>query len=194
MRSFLSFLVESKVLRAYDLDDTLFTHNKNGPKIRDKATGKPIANKQASGPNVDFSDFSNTERLKKSAQPVKSMIHSIRRHQNLDPNSTTEIITARRNMDNKMEFGRFLRKHGINFKSTHVRRTGNNPGTPSQTKSKMLSNLIRKNHYKTVHLYDDDPSNISAALKLRSKHQGTQIIGHQVTNSPSGTKIKIRRF
>jgi hypothetical protein len=96
----------------------------------------------------------------------------------------TEIVTARSDFDNKNEVKKQLMKHGIDIKTTHLRRAGNVEGdSTGDRKRKVISDLIRKHRYKEVHLYDDDINNHKHFAKLRQEHPAVRLISHIVRHN-----------
>jgi len=206
MTTFKDFLDESldtksKTLHAFDMDETLFAHDHDKVKIhvRDKKTGKKVAslnNQQFNSHTLhpdhkyDFSEFQSSKTFAKSAHPIRKMIAKMKGiHKR---NKNVEILTARADLDDKEHFQKHLSKYGIDAKQIHVRRAGNLGGpSPAVNKKKVVSDLIKKNGYKKVHLYDDSHDNLHHFLSLKDEHPDVQFHAHHVDHDPATGKVKI---
>jgi len=207
MLKFLNFIIEesqrkdpkSTTLHAFDLDETLFHHDHSKVKVHvNDEHGKRVQSltnqefnnhKLKKGHSYDFGDFKSTNIFKQSAHPIHKMIRKLKAiHKN---NKNVEIVTARSDLDDKKGFGDELGKHGINTREIHVRRAGNTPGTPGEAKRKVISDLIKKNGYKKVHLYDDSEMNLQHFSKLKQDHPDVELHAHHVAYNPETKQVKI---
>jgi hypothetical protein len=207
VKSFSEFVTEakdpnSKTLHAFDIDETLFAHDHSKLKVhvKDKRTGKRVMsltnqqyNSHKLDPNheYDYHDFRSSDVFQKSAHPIRKMIAKMKAiHKN---NKNVEMVTARSDMDDKHKFAHHMKKYGIDIGQIHVRRSGNlDPrGHPAVNKAKMISQLIKTNGYKQVHLYDDSPDNLNHLLALKSKHPDVTFHAHHVQHDPKTQDVKI---
>jgi hypothetical protein len=183
----------SKTLHAFDMDETLFGHDHNKLKIHvNDPSGKRVASltnqefnthKLPPQHSYDFNDFKSSDTFNKSAKPIRKMIAKMKAiHKN---NKNVEIVTARADMDDKEKFGHHLKKYGIDIGKIHVRRAGNlGQGNPGVQKKQVISDLIKKNDYKKVHLYDDSHSNLEHFKALKQDHPDVEFHAHHVHHDP----------
>ena len=185
---------KKKSLHVFDMDETLFHHPdpKSAPKIHvnnsDGKRVKSLTNVQFNnhrlepGHSYDFTDFKSSNIFKKSAKPIKKMIGKLKEIQR--KKADTVIVTARPDLDNKEEFGKHLKKHGIDINKVHVHRAGNlDKGTTADRKKSIISSLIKKNGYNEVHLYDDAPDNLNAFLSLKMHHPDVKLTAHHIKHN-----------
>lgn len=201
---FTEFLEEAhgKEYHAYDIDETLFAHDHNKLRVhvRDKHTGEKVASltnqqynthKLAPNHKYDFAEFRSSKVFKKTAKPIHSMISHMKAMHNRG--HKVEMVTARQDLDNKDKFAHHMAKHGIDIYKLHVRRAGNvDPNGPSgPNKAKVISDQIKQNGYKHVHLYDDSQSNLDHFLKLKDKHPQVAFHAHLVQHDPQTNRVKL---
>jgi hypothetical protein len=191
IHSFASFLIESShSLHAFDMDETLFSHDPSKLKIHvNDADGNRVASltnqefnhhKLVPGHSYDFSDFKSSSKLHQTAKPIRKMIakmKAINKH-----GGRTAIVTARANFDDQPKFKEFMDNYGIDIDKVHVYRAGNMPGPPPETKRKVVSDLIKKHGYKSVHLYDDSKENLAHFLSLKQDHPDVNFHAHHVNH------------
>jgi hypothetical protein len=205
MKSFSQFLYESPTtLHAFDMDETIFGHDHDKLRIHvvDKKTGRRVksltnsqynTNKLDPNHEYDYSDFRSANVFKRSAYPIRPMLAKLKAiHRN---GGKVEIVTARSDLDDKDEFGKHLKKYGVDIDKIHVRRSGNlNPrGSASVNKAQMISGLIRQSGYKEVHLYDDAPDNLDHFLNLKSQHPDVTFHAHHVQHDPNTGRVTVVR-
>lgn len=207
MLSFNNFLLESRDVKsttyhAFDVDETLFSHDHNLLKIHvvDKKTNKRVSsltnqqyNDHKLHPNhkYDYSEFKSSEHFTKSARPIRKMIAKLKAiHKN---NKNVEMVTARQDFDDQPKFAKHMSKYGIDIGQIHVRRAGNvNPTAhPAKNKAKVISDQIKKNGYKKVHLYDDSKSNLQHFLALKQHHPDVEFYAHHIHHNPADDTVKI---
>ena len=204
MDNFKHFIVEKKdstsnTLHAFDMDETLFAHDHKklrvhvndpyGNRVRTLTNQEFNSHKLPPGHGYDFSEFRSSDVFTKSAHPIRKMIARLKAiHKN---NKNVEILTARADLDDKDKFAHHMRKFGIDTNQIHVRRAGNTPGKPADTKAAVMSELIKKNGYKKVHLYDDSPDNLDKFLKLKSKHKDVEFHAHHAQHDPKTGSVKV---
>lgn len=194
---------KSTTYHAFDIDETLFSHDHNKLKIhvKDKKTGRVVkslnnqqynTHKLQPGHEYDYSEFRSSEHFKKSSKPIRKMIAKLKAiHKN---NKNVEMVTARQDFDDKHKFAKHMGKYGIDVNQIHVRRAGNiNPtGHPAVNKAKVISGLIKDNGYKKVHLYDDSQSNLDHFLALKKHHPDVEFHAHHIDHNPSTGSVSIK--
>jgi hypothetical protein len=192
---------KSKTLHAFDMDETLFHHDHSKVKVHvNDEHGKRVHSltnqefndhKLPHGHKYDFSDFRSTHIFKQSAHPIHKMIRKLKAiHKK---NKNVEIVTARSDMDDKPGFMKALKKHGIDPKEIHVRRTGNIKAatSPGDSKRRQISHLIKKHGYTKVHLYDDSEQNLNHFLSLKQDHPHVELHAHHVHRNPDTGEVKV---
>lgn len=195
---------ESDTLHAFDIDETLFAHDhnklrvhvvdKNGNRVRSLSNQDFNSHELSPEHKYDFSEFRSSDTFTKSASPIRKMISKMKSiHKN---NKNVEMLTARGDLDDQPKFARYMKKYGIDIdKDIHVRRAGNNEGMkPAESKAKILSELIKKEGYKKVHLYDDSIDNIKGMLKLKSEHPDVELYGHHVQHDPESGNVNLTTY
>lgn len=204
MLDFKNFLIEKKdpesdTLHAFDMDETLFAHDQNKLRVHVKdSSGKRVrsltnqefnSHQLPPGHSYDFSEFRSSDVFTKSSQPIRQMIAKMKSiHKN---NKNVEILTARGDLDDQPKFAKHMNKFGIDIGQIHVRRAGNLEGKPADTKAAIISDLISKEGYKKVHLYDDSVDNLNGFLKLKKKHPEVEFNGHHVQHDHETGKVKV---
>lgn len=204
MQTFSKFLLEKKdstsdTAHFFDMDETIFTHDNDKLKIHvNDPSGKRVAsltNKQFNTYKLpekhkfDFSEFRSASTFEKSAKPIRPVLAKLKAiHRN---NKNVEIVTARSDFDDKERFGQHIRRFGIDINQIHVRRSGNLSGMAAENKKKMISDLINKNGYRKVHLYDDSKENLSAFEALKRDHPNVEFNSHHVDYDHETGKTRI---
>ena len=208
MLSFQDFLTERKdpkstTYHAFDVDETLFSHDHDKLRIHvvDKKTGKRVTsltnqqyNNHKLDPNheYDYSQFKSSDHFAYSAKPIRKMIAKMKAiHKN---NKNVEMVTARQDFDSQPKFAKHMSKYGIDIGQIHVRRSGNiNPtGHPAVNKAQAISQQIKQNGYKKVHLYDDSESNLQHFLGLKKHHPDVEFNAHHIQHNPKTGEVKIK--
>jgi len=200
--SFSNFLVEEehKTLHAFDMDETLFSHDPEKLQVhvndqhgnRVQSLSNQEFNKHTLPPDhsYDFSDFKSSAKLHQTARPIRKMIAKMKAiHNN---GGKTAIVTARADFDDQPHFSNFMNKYGIDINKIHVHRAGNMPGRPSETKKHVISGLIKKHGYKAVHLYDDSKENLAGFLSLKEHHPDVEFHAHHVHHDDTTNRTHIR--
>lgn len=207
MQSFSNFIKQphrkdsrNTTLHAFDIDETLFSHDHDHLKIgvRHKKTGAHVTsltnqefNRHKLHPDheYDFSQFRSSKTFEKSAKPIRSMISKLKSIHSTNKN--VEMLTARADFDDKDHFAKHMAKHGLDIGKIHVRRAGNlGDGSTGANKAKVVSELIRKHGYKTVHLYDDSHENLAHFKALKKTHPEVRFHAHHVHHDPqTGTTV-----
>jgi hypothetical protein len=179
-------------LHAFDMDETLFAHdhsklrvhvlNKDGHRVQTLSNQEFNTHQLPAGHNYDFSEFKSADVFSKSAHPIRKMIAKLKAiHKN---NKNVEILTARSDLDDKDKFAHVMKKYGIDINKIHVRRAGNTGKKPAEAKKQIIHDLISKEGYKKVHLYDDSKDNLDSFLSLKSKHKDVEFHAHHVQHYP----------
>jgi len=179
-------------LHAFDIDETLFTHDNSKVRVHVKDPHgnrvQTLTNQEFNthqlppGHSYDFHEFKSADLFDKSAHPIRKMIakmKAIHKH-----NKNVELLTARSDLDDKDKFAHVMKKYGIDISKIHVRRAGNLGKKPPEAKKQIIHDLINKEGYKKVHLYDDSKDNLDAFLSLKSKHPDVEFHAHHVKHHP----------
>ncbi len=205
IKTFSEYLQESSnTYHAFDMDETIFghDHDKLRVHVKDKKSGRRVMslsntqfNTHKLHPNheYDFADFKSASVFKRSAYPIRPMLAKMKAiHRN---GGKVEIVTARSDLDDKKKFGDHLKKFGVDIGQIHVRRSGNlNPrGSAAVNKAQMISNLVKENGYKEVHLYDDSTENLDHLLALKQHHPDVVFHAHHVQHNPITGKVTVNR-
>jgi hypothetical protein len=180
---------ESNTLHSFDIDDTLFHHDPNGLRIHvhDQHGNRvrTLTNQEFNthecpeGHRYDFREFRSSDAFGKHARPIRKMIAKLKAiHKN---NKNVEILTARSDLDDQKKFAHHMSKYGIDIGDIHVRRAGNMQGVkPAKAKAAIMHDLINKNGYNKVHLYDDSEENLKEFLALKKHHPEVEFNAHHV--------------
>jgi hypothetical protein len=195
MISFKEFITEGIRNKAFffDLDDTLIHHDphkikihvidSNGNRVRSLTTQEFNKHKLPLGHKYDFGEFKSAKVLRKSGTPIRSMINRLNKLR--QRGNRTEILTARSDLDDKLAVKHHLKRYGIDIDKTHLRRAGNVEGTSTgDRKRRVLSDLIKRDKLKEVHLYDDDEGNHKEFAKLKLEHPDVKLYSHLVKHNP----------
>lgn len=188
-----------KSIYYFDLDETLFTYNHDslkihvmdnrGNKIESLTNAEFNFHKLKSGEKYDFSDFRSSAIFQREAKPIRKMLAKMKA---ISKNGQrVEILTARGDMDDRDKFVKHLAKYGIDAYKIHVRRAGNLGLSPPKAKKIFIDNMIKKEKYTKVHLYDDSISNINAVLSLKDKYPDVDFLGYLVESD--GNMVNIER-
>ena len=206
MKAFFDFIVEEKkdpnsdTFHAFDIDDTLFHHDNNklrihvkdpnGHRVRTLTTKEYANHKAEPGHTYDFTEFKSADTFKKSAKPIRKMIAKLKAiHKN---NKNVELLTARSDLDDKDKFGHYMKQFGIDTNEIHVRRAGNHEEIPGHvSKAMIMHDLINKNGYNKVHLYDDSTKNLDEFLRLKKKHPEVEFHAHHVQHDPETDRVVV---
>lgn len=202
MKSFKEYVAESdkptKSIHYFDIDDTLshppkdvqvHVNDPSGKRVQSLSTTEFNTHKLPAGHSYDFSDFKSAEKFK--LHPIRPMLAKMKGIHKSGGN--VEILTARSDFDDKHKFAQQWKRFGVDINKIHVRRAGNVAGSPASSKAKIISNAIKKNGHKEVHLYDDSKDNIDAALALKKHHPDVTFHGHHVEHNPDGT-VKVTHY
>jgi hypothetical protein len=184
---------EHPTLHAFDIDETLFAHDhskvrvhvndENGNRVRSLTNQEFNTHQLPPGHKYDFHEFKSADVFEKSAKPIRKMIAKMKAiHKN---NKNVELVTARSDLDDKEKFAHVMKKYGIDISKIHVRRAGNQIGKKApEAKKQVIHDLINKEGYKKVHLYDDSSDNLDSFLSLKGRHPNVEFHAHHVQHYP----------
>lgn len=199
MKTFYSFLNESEI-HYFDVDKTLMhtdstkvhVKDENGNHVESLDPQQFNHHKLKAGHKYDFSEFKSADTFKK-AKPIRPMMRKMRKLHS--SGKQVNILTARADFDNQKKFAAKWKKHGVDISrgKIHVRRAGNIDLPTPQAKAKVISDAIKKEGHKVVHLYDDHKPNIDAMLALKKDHPDVEFHGHHVQHGSDG-KLKVTRY
>ena len=212
MKSFSQFFTEKKnedgvsnAKHFFDIDETLFTHDHSklrvhvkdpsGRRVRTLTNQEFNSHELPAGHSYDFSEFRSSDVFGKSAQPIRKMIAKMKAMKNNGAN--VEMLTARADLDDKNKFAAHMKKYGIDItpgSGIHVRRAGNTPGKPADTKAAHIADAIQREGLREVHLYDDSIDNINGMLKLKKQFPDVTFHGHHVQHDPETGRVNITRY
>ena len=191
---------ESDTAHFFDMDETLFAHDPKhlrihvvdpfGNRVRSLTNQEFNSHQLPPDHRYDFSEFRSSDVFQRSAHPIRKMIAKLKAiHKN---NKNVEILTARSDLDDKDKFAHHMSKYGIDTAQIHVRRAGNLAGLKSpQAKATVVNDLINREGYKKVHLYDDSPDNLNGFLQLKSAHPDVEFHAHHVQHDPETGNVTI---
>lgn len=193
-------------LHAYDMDETLFSDSKSRVRVRDKEGNvkRELDNQQFNSDkkgddeDYDFDDFRKAKNHGKNVKANKKMVKHLKK--NLKRNKPVEIITARADFDDKEEFAKTFKRHGINIdpkarKGVHVRRVGNETtGTIGDRKTNTAADSAKRRGVKRVRMYDDS-SHVLKDMKdkMKKDHPDIDYKGKKVEKGKDG-QARQRRF
>ena len=191
------FLNESNSIHYFDVDDTLMktsnantkvhVKDENGKRVASLNSGEYNSHKLQPGHSYDYSEFKSSDNFAKNAKPIRKVLAKMKAiHKN---GGKTEILTARSDFDDKDKFAKKGKSYGVDISpgQTHVRRAGNIAMPTPEAKAKVISDAIKKNGHKEVHLYDDHKPNIDAMMALKKEHPDVTFHGHHVIHNDNGT-------
>ena len=196
MKRFNEYIAENSV-HFFDVDKTLMDTGNTHVHVKDEH-GNTVEkldpqeynhHKLKPGHSYDFHEFGSSEKFAKSAKPIRKVLakmNAIKKN-----GGKTEILTARADFDDKDKFAKKWKSFGVDIGpgQTHVRRAGNIKLPTHEAKAKIISDQIKKNGYKKVHLYDDHMPNIQAMLDLKKDHPDVEFHGHHVKHGPDGVTM-----
>ena len=200
MKSFKNFLNEGH-LHVYDVDETLFHTT---AKVKVKHGDKEVASlsnseyndhKLPAGHHYDFSEFRSAHKFNTESKPVHRMMDHLKStHTKASTSRNHKVIlnTARQDFDDKHKFLDTFRKHGVDIDNIHVHRAGNiatEKGlTVAHAKNEVIRRHLTSGKFHTVHLYDDNKTNLNHFLDLKKEHPNVRFKAYHV--KPDGTMKK----
>ena len=201
MKTFKSYLEEadrpSRSIHYFDVDDTLshtkgvnvHVNDENGKRVQSLSTSEYNTHKLPHGHSYDYSEFKSADKF--HVHPIRKMLKKMKAiHKN---GGNAEILTARSDFDDKHKFAQKWKHVGVDINKIHVRRSGNLGMKPAEAKAKVISDAIKRNGHKEVHLYDDSKENIDHMLALKKEHPDVAFHGHHVEHNSDGT-IKVTHY
>lgn len=200
MKTFKDFLSEGS-LHVYDIDETLFHTSAKVKVMRGDKEVASLSNseyndhKLPKGHHYDFSEFRSAHKFDTESKPVhKMMDHLKSTHTKVSTKRNGKVIlnTARQDFDDRDRFLSTFRKHGVDIDNIHVHRAGNlardHGLTVSHAKNEVIRRHLQSGKFHTVHLYDDNKTNLSAFLGLKKEHPNVKFKAYHV--SPDGSMKK----
>lgn len=195
-----------KTKHYFDIDETLFAHDKNKLRIHVKDPSgnrvQTLTNQEFNshqlppGHNYDFSEFRSSDVFQQSATPIHDMVDKMTSMKK--DGHDVEMLTAREDFDDKKKFAQVMNKYGIDItpgSGIHVRRAGNISGDkPSVTKALHVADAIKKEGLSEIHLYDDSLENIKGVMKLKKQFPDVDFHGYHVQHDPESGKTNIDRY
>ena len=190
---------KKSTLHAYDVDETLFSHGKNGkPNVQvhvKDASGKRVqslsnqefnTHKLQKGHSYDFSEFRSAKKFGETSSPNKKVIKNLQRQVKRGEN--VHLITARSKFDDPKEFHGHLKKHGINIPLKNIHYTGGMKGGDIGDKKVAVANAIAtQSKTKNIHMYDDAAKVHKSFEKEKQEHPTTKNIKtHLIKPNKSG--------
>ena len=192
MKRFKEYLNEGN-LHVYDIDDTLFHTT---AKVKVKQGNKEVASlsnsqynyhKLPAGHEYDFSEFRSAHKFDTESKPVHRMLGHLKdTHTKVTTKRNGKVIlnTARQDFDDRKTFLGTFKKHGVDIDNIHVHRAGNlardNGLTVAQSKNEIIHRQLKSGQFHTVHLYDDNKTNLTHFLGLKEKHPNVKFKAHHV--------------
>jgi hypothetical protein len=187
-------------LTIFDIDDTLFHTFAMIKVVKDGQEIKKLTNQEFNvyhlqpGESYDFGEFKNAKFFRETSKPIDKMLNKLRaildNIQN-NPNSKMIIITARDDFDDKHEFLRTFRDHGIDIDKIYVERAakwGTGPSAP--LKCKIIAKYIDTFNFKRVRLFDDAMSNLTAMLAMKKDYPDVSFQAYHAQHDGSVKTIK----
>lgn len=167
-------------LSIWDIDDTLFvSENIRIYVVAKNSVVKKLTTQEFNkyrlrpGERYDFSEFRNAKLFFHGATPLNSNITKAKKI--LESNqSMLLVLTARANFDNKNMFLKKFQKYGLDLDTaeSHVARAGNlGISSTAQAKKTVIEECLNTEKFTEVHMYDDDPRNLSAFLSLIPQYE-----------------------
>lgn len=173
---------KGKGISFVDIDETLFFTYAKIYVIKDGSILKELSNTEFNtyelqdGESFDFSQFKDSKLFKNTSKPITDMINRVRiifdNIQKHGRGSKMYLLTARADFNDKEEFISFLQSYGLPIGHEkdgliHVIRAGNKPGSGSAIKKKVIiKELLEKDYYRRVRIYDDADSNLKEFLNI----------------------------
>lgn len=191
MYSFTQYLTEDNkkhTLHVFDIDDTLL-HTTAKIHVKDPhgKVVQTLTNQEfndhhlPSGHSYDFGEFRNAAKFRQESKPIGRMINHVKRLTS-KPGHHIIFNTARANFDDKNQFLKTFKDHGISMDKIHVIRAGNinKEGPPAEKKAVVIHGYIKKHRYDHVHMYDDSKTNLKAFLGLKQHHPDVSFHAHHI--------------
>lgn len=199
MKKFKEFLEENS-LHVFDIDDTLFHTSAKVKVMRGDKEVASLSNaeyndhKLPAGHHYDYSEFRSSHKFDTESKPVHRMLNKLKDvHAQSKQHTGSRVIlnTARQDFDDRDTFLNTFRKHGVDIDNIHVHRAGNiardHGLTVSHAKNEVIRRHLQSGKFHTVHLYDDNKTNLSHFLELKKEHPTVNFKAYHV--QPDG-KVK----
>jgi hypothetical protein len=191
MLTFNEYLIEDSkkhTLHVFDIDDTLLhttakihVKDSSGQVVQSLTNQEFNDHKLPKGHSYDFGEFRNAAKFRQESRPIGRMINHVKRLTSM-PGHQIIFNTARANFDDKNQFLKTFKDHGISMDRIHVIRAGNinREGPPAEKKATVIHGYIKKHRYDHVHMYDDSTTNLKAFLGLKNHHPDVNFHAHHI--------------
>jgi hypothetical protein len=203
MISFREFLLESKGLHVFDIDETLMKTNakihvkdKNGNHVGSLDNQEFNDHKLEHGHHYDFSEFRDSKKFHDESTPIHPMIRKVQAIQKRikagGHKSRIIMNTAREDFDDKKPVLDKFKKHGIDMDDIHLHRAGNIKGDqkPAEKKNVILRKHLDTGKYDHVHFYDDSKTNLKHFNNLKAEYPHIKFHAHHVDHDGKTKKFK----
>jgi len=160
----------------YDIDDTLVNTDTRVNVVRDGQVIKQLDSQQfthyklAPGEEFDFGRFRDAREFFTQARPIPNMIKQLKR--DIATGNKVIMVTARADFNDREIFLDTFRRFGIDMDRVHVYRAGNLAikAATEEKKRIIIKQILGKQHYDKVVMYDDSVPNLNAFLSLRQDY------------------------
>ena len=179
----------------FDIDDTLVNTDTRVDVVRDNQVVRSLNSQEfthyklAPGEQFDFGRFRNAQEFFDQARPIVPMVQQLNR--DIATGNRVIMVTARADFDNRDLFLQTFRRIGVDIDGVdHVYRSGNlkDPVRTEEKKRRVISSLLRKDHYDKVIMYDDATPNLDAFLSLAQDYPWTRFYAWHVGHDGRATE------
>jgi GNAT superfamily N-acetyltransferase len=181
----------------FDIDDTLVNTDTKVGVVRDGRVVKRLNShdfthyKLQPGESFDFGAFRDAQEFFQNARPIAPMISQLKR--DIATGNKVIMVTARAEFDDRDVFLNTFRKYGVEIDKVHVYLAGNiELKVPTEEKKKMIiRDVMGKDHYDKVIMYDDAEPNLHAFMSLASEYPWSKFYAWHV--DPKGNATEYHR-
>ncbi len=181
----------------FDIDDTLVNTDTKVGVVRDGRVVKRLNShdfthyKLQPGESFDFGAFRDAREFFQNARPIAPMISQLKR--DIATGNKVIMVTARAEFDDRDVFLNTFRKYGVEIDKVHVYLAGNiELKVPTEEKKKMIiRDVMGKDHYDKVIMYDDAEPNLHAFMSLASEYPWSKFYAWHV--DPKGNATEYHR-
>lgn len=160
----------------FDIDDTLVNTDTKVGVVRDGQVVKKLNShdfthyKLQPGESFDFGAFADAHEFFANARPIVPMIQQLK--QDIATGNKVIMVTARADFNDREVFLDTFRKYGVDMEKVHVYRAGNiGLKVPTEEKKRMIiRQVMGKDHYDKVIMYDDAEPNLHAFMSLAPEY------------------------
>lgn len=179
--------IQPKKLVIFDIDDTLVHTATKVKVIKDGRVTKELNShefthyKLQPGEEFDFGAFRDAREFFEKSKPIIPMINQLKR--DISTGNKVVMVTARADFNDRELFLDTFRKYGVDMKKVHVYRAGNMQiKAPINEKKKIIiRDLLNKDHYTKVIMYDDSAPNLEAFVELKNEYPKTSFYAWHVS-------------